>query len=413
MDTLLEKSTSLVSKAEICISGSKSESNRYLILQAIFPGITLHNVSDSDDSLILQQALEQIPFEKQIYCNHAGTTMRFLTAFLASKEGQSWELTGSSQLLKRPIGQLVNALVELGASITYLGEEGYPPLKIEGRKLTSRKCSLNASVSSQFVTALMLMACSLKEEFQIQLKGNITSKPYLKLTQNCIQNIGGQCEITKELIKIIPPIKEPKLEVFVESDWSSISYLFSIVALATSPIEIQINSFRKDSTQGDIKVIEYFKDLGVESKFDSQQNSIILKKSKNKIKSHIELNLNDTPDVAQTLVVACAGLGVSCYFKGLHTLVIKETNRLVALKNELEKIGCEVSISNDSLKMQPPNKLNENIQISTYEDHRMAMAFAPLATKIAISIENLNVVRKSFSNYWEVLKKLGFLIEFK
>lgn len=388
------------------ITGSKSISNRYLILKTLFPNLELKGLSNSDDTQVLQKALSQPLKEvKEIDIHHAGTAMRFLTAYLSTIPDNEIILTGSQRMQERPIGILVEALRILGAKIEYVKNEGFPPLKISGKSLQKDKISISADVSSQYITALMLVAPSLKNGLNIQLESKVTSKPYLKMTAQALESVGLKVDFDTNTIKVYPQIEiEPK-QIAVESDWSSVSYFYSCLALMKTGT-FEISTFYQDSLQGDSKVAEFYKLLGIETRFDKE--SIRLSKVENfKLPQKIELDLNDTPDLAQTIAVTCLGLEVECVLTGLHTLKVKETDRLVALKNEIEKFGAEIFITTESLHLKPISNLNSEVKIKTYQDHRMAMAFAPLALKTDLDILNPEVVSKSFPDFWEKMKMLG------
>ncbi len=381
---------------EVQISGSKSETNRLLILQKFYPNLEIKNPSNSDDSILMKKALESN--SNEINIGHAGTAMRFLTAYFSVKENSEITITGSERMKNRPIKILVNALKSLGANIQYLEKEGFPPLKITGNKLINSFVEIDGNVSSQYITALLLIAPTLKNGLQLKFKGKITSTPYIEMTLNLLSEIGVNCSWENDIISINPKAKIENKTITVESDWSSASYFYSIVALKKNS-EISLDSYKKNSLQGDSILYEIYKNLGVKTNF--RNNSIVLKNSENINPSYFsELDLKNCPDIAQTIAVTCFGLGIECYLTGLHTLKIKETDRLVALKNEIEKLGGIVEITDNSLKLTTSKSINENIKISTYNDHRMAMAFAPLAVKVPIEIENADVVSKSYPNFW-------------
>ncbi len=390
--------------AEITISGSKSESNRLLILQKLFSDIDIENLSNSDDTNHLIAALKSE--KEEINIGHAGTAMRFLTAFFAAQKGRTLVLSGSDRMHNRPIEILVNALRDLGAEISYLEKKGYPPLQITGKELTHDFVKINGNVSSQYISALLLIASSLKKGLTIELLGEITSIPYIKMTLRLLQQIGIVTYFMGNKIQIEPIKQSSSQEVVVESDWSSASYYFSIIALSEIGSKIKLSSYKKQSLQGDSILSEIYKSLGVATEFS--ENSIVLIKTSNPIQNQIELDLNKAPDIAQTIAVTCFGLGVSCDLKGLHTLKIKETDRLEALQLELTKLGAEVSITQNSLHLKSSNKINSNISIETYNDHRMAMSFAPLAMLVPIKVLDANVVTKSYHNFWKDLEKVGF-----
>lgn len=395
-------------KSSIKISGSKSETNRLLLLKALYPEIELENISNSDDSDVMIEALQSS--SKTINIHHAGTAMRFLTAYFAVQEGNEVILTGSSRMKERPIKILVDALCNLGAEIYYQDNEGFPPLRIIGKKLTQNKISLPANLSSQYISALMLIAPKLENGLEITLEGNITSLPYIKMTLALLNDIGVTTSFESNIIKIgylenIPP---SGVRGLIESDWSSASYWYSVVALSEIGTEIRLSSFKKNSLQGDSVLVDIYKDFGVKTVFNDN-DSITISKSKNCQFKTVSCQLNNTPDIAQTIAVTCFGLGIECHLSGLHTLKIKETDRLEALKNELTKLGANISVTDDLLCLEPSSNIRENITIKTYHDHRMAMAFAPLAVKVPIIIEEAEVVSKSYPDFWEDFKKVGIV----
>ena len=405
---LLLQSTIVNRKSEIKISGSKSETNRLLLLQALYPNITLENISNSDDSEVMEKALKSN--DSLIDIHHAGTAMRFLTGYFAIQEGREIVLTGSSRMQERPIKILVNALQQLGAEISYEVNEGFPPIRIKGKKLTQNKVSLPANVSSQYISALILIAPKLENGLELTLEGEITSVPYIKMTLALLNEIGVETSFKNNIIKVNHISKIVNQKSTIESDWSSASYFYSIVALSPIGTEITLSSYKQNSLQGDSVLAEIYKEFGVETTFDNN-SSMTISKSKIKNQKSLIYNLNASPDIAQTIAVTCFGLGIACHLTGLHTLKIKETDRLEALRNELSKLGATISVTNDSLTIQQSNNLNSNIKIATYQDHRMAMAFAPLALKIPIIIEDADVVSKSYPNFWNDLKSIGFQME--
>jgi 3-phosphoshikimate 1-carboxyvinyltransferase len=386
----------------IQITGSKSETNRLLILKQFYPNLTIENVSNSDDSVLVQNAL--INASNEINIGHAGTAMRFLTAYFSVKEGSEIVLTGSDRMKERPIKILVDALISLGARIEYVENEGFPPLKIKGKKLTKDIVEIEGNVSSQYISALLLIAPTLENGLKLQFKGDVTSVPYIKMTLNLLEELGIKHTWKNNEIKILPnPIINSKT-VVVESDWSSASYYYSLCALSPNS-KITLSSYKKTSLQGDSVLAEIYKNFGVETTFD--KNSIILSNVSKKLDSKLlTLNLINAPDIAQTIAVTCFGLGLECFLTGLHTLKIKETDRLIALKTEIEKMGGEVEITNETLYLKSSSKIKENISIATYHDHRMAMAFAPLALKVPIVIEDAKVVSKSYPTFWKDFKKI-------
>lgn len=387
------------------LSGSKSETNRLLLLQALFPGIVLENGSESDDSAAMRQALESQ--SDVIDIGHAGTAMRFLTAYFAIQENRSVVLTGSPRMQQRPIGILVDALRQLGARIDYLGAEGFPPLRITGTKIVNNKVRLRADVSSQFLSALLLIAPKLENGLELTLEGEITSRPYLDMTLSLLRQIGVDSSFKSQTIVVKPKLSIAHCPLSIESDWSSASYFYAIVALSCIGTEITLSDFRQNSLQGDRALVDIYKDFGVETVFDA--GKITIRKAHDCPLSIVRYPLNNVPDLAQTIAVTCLGLGVGCELSGLHTLKIKETDRLLALKNELEKLGATVVISEDCLTMQPA-AIHSNIAIETYHDHRMALAFATLAVKVPIVIQSAEVVSKSYPEFWNDLRRIGFSI---
>ena len=388
------------------ITGSKSETNRLLLLQALFSGFVIENKSNSDDSKVMEAALNSDA--KLIDIHHAGTAMRFLTAYFSQLEGREVVLTGSSRIQERPIKILVDGLRSLGAKIFYEKKDGYPPLRIKGRKLIGGSVVLPADVSSQYVSALLMLGSVLEKGIELKLLGEITSFPYIKMTLDLLHNFGVSFKLNSHNIKV-NFLQSPKKNLqLVESDWSSASYFFSIVALSEEA-EIHLKSYKPESLQGDAVLKSIYKDLGVNSRFVEQ--SLILTKEKRKLPEYIKLNLSKSPDIAQTIAVTCFGLGIGCDLEGLSTLKIKETDRLVALKNELSKLGAIISITDKSLHLSPGNDFVQDCSILTYEDHRMAMSFAPLALKTPLYIEEASVVSKSYPDFWRDLTELNFKIE--
>ncbi len=387
------------------ITGSKSESNRMLILQAQFPQIILENLSNSDDTKVLQKALKSKTGTIDIH--HAGTAMRFLTAYYASLPGSDVILTGSERMKERPVKLLVEALGDLGANITYLQDEGFPPLRISGKKFTENSVLVKANISSQYISALMLIAPSLPDGLEIILEGQVTSVPYITMTLDLVNSLGIKGTFNNKVIQIEHTSTIEPVTVKIESDWSSASYFYSLAAICDTA-HLRLSNFRDNSLQGDSCLVEIYKHFGISSSFEG--DTLILDKRPCKKPRRIHENLQNSPDIAQTIAVTCLALGVECELDGLHTLKIKETDRLVALKTEMEKFGGKVKITDDSLRLIPPAVLNKNVTVRTYNDHRMAMAFAPLALKVPLSIEDAGVVSKSYPEFWEHLEKLGFSV---
>lgn len=406
MSSLLLKHDNSFFSRSFKISGSKSESNRLLVLKSIYQNLNIENLSDSDDSIVLKKYLDNL--SENIDIHHAGTAMRFLTALLSVKENKKFEITGSDRMKQRPIGVLVDALKNLGAEITYKDQIGFPPLIISGKKILGGEIFLSAEISSQYITALILIAPMLEKGLIINLQGAIASKPYILMTLSILDKLGIKNKFENNKISVHPCDKIKDITVNVESDWSSVSYFYSIIAISKKS-RLEIGSYFKNSIQGDKKLVEIYSKLGVKTEFI--ENKIFLEKDTEcLLPKNLDLDLTENPDIAQTIAVTCFGLGISCNIKGLHTLKIKETDRLVALKNEIEKLGGKIEITDDSLKLYPSFEIKKNISIKTYNDHRMAMAFAPLSLLVPIYIENPDVVTKSYKNFWSDLRAINFEI---
>ncbi|MDA9067503.1 3-phosphoshikimate 1-carboxyvinyltransferase [Flavobacteriaceae bacterium] len=404
--SLILKKSNILSGSVLSISGSKSESNRLLILKALYPGITILNISKSDDTNVLVKALSAKSSNVDIH--HAGTAMRFLTAFFAISKEKEITLTGSTRMQNRPVKILVDALISVGADIKYLNKTGFPPLLIKGKEFNNNELSLNSNVSSQYISALLLIGSTLKNGLKINLKGEITSKPYIVMTLSLLKQLGILYSFKENIIKInsFNDLRVKKT-ITVESDWSSASYYYSFVALSPINTDLILNTFKNTSLQGDSILSKIFNEFGVETIFND--NSITIKKTKVS-KQTVAFDLISSPDLAQTIAVTCLGLGINCSLTGLKTLLIKETNRLLALQNEIKKLGTDIEITKDSLSFNNPNKINNNVTIDTYEDHRMAMAFAPLSVLANIIINESDVVSKSYPDFWIDLTKIGITI---
>ena len=403
MKLQLSAPSSNVIRSRIQITGSKSETNRLLLLQALFQNVAIENLSNSDDARVMRKGLKASSGVVDIH--HAGTAMRFLTSFFASQEGREVTLTGSKRMKERPIKVLVDALKDLGAEISYEENEGYPPLRIKGKRLSKSDVSLPANISSQYISSLLLIAPSLENGLELDLVGKITSVPYIKMTLALLNQIGVKTEFEGNSIKIYPKKSVEENTLVVESDWSAASYFYSIAALSELGSKIELTSYKKNSLQGDSVLSEIYGAFGVETHFF--ENTIILKKIKEVEFKTIDLALENAPDIAQTIAVTCFGLGVGCHLTGLHTLPIKETDRLAAMKTELEKVGASVGITEESLTLKASNEKIANVSIDTYNDHRMAMAFAPLALKTPLFINDAGVVSKSYPDFWNDMKLIG------
>ncbi|WP_185856954.1 3-phosphoshikimate 1-carboxyvinyltransferase [Blattabacterium cuenoti] len=398
----------------ISITGSKSISNRLLILKAIYKDdIHIENLSNCEDTKILKKSL--ISPSNILDIHHAGTAMRFLTSYFSIQEGKKVILTGSDRMKERPIFILVEALRELGSEIHYLEKEGFPPIQILGKKVLGGEINMNAKISSQYISSLMLIASQFKTGLKINLKGNITSIPYIKMTFDLLILSGIKADWKERMIHIYPVKNQGKKCFSVESDWSSASYYYSMSAIAKKS-HIILRSYSNKSLQGDKEVCDIYNQyFGISTVFD--QNVITLKKKLNfLLPRFIELDLNKTPDLAQTIVVTCAAIGIKCSLKGLETLKIKETDRLQALKEELLKFGVITKITKSCLRITDfyRKKIDSFIRIQTYQDHRMAMSFSAFGLcSDFIKIENPSVVEKSYPNFWKDLESLGFLIDYE
>lgn len=408
--------SSSVLKGEINLTASKSESNRALIIQALCgDNFEIKNLAEAEDTEVLTQLLKKIQSASDANDNQpvlsvgiAGTVMRFLTAFLALKKGR-WLLTGEERMKERPIKILVDTLENLGADISYVENEGYPPLLINGKELNGEFVKMDGSISSQYISALLMIAPQLKNGLQIDFKGEIISKPYIDMTINMMQYFCAEVDWLDNSILVKRGNYYAK-DFIVEADWSAASYWYSIVALAKEA-ELILYGLKKDSLQGDSAVIDIYKNFGVDTEFID--NGVRLTKSSEfRIQnSELKIDFVNCPDIAQTVAVTCAALNVTTRLTGLKTLRIKETDRIAALENELNELGFNVEVENDDLIIYSINNVElKNHPIKTYNDHRMAMAFAPLALLNCITIKTPEVVKKSYPQFWEDLNMVGFIV---
>ena len=383
------------------LPASKSISNRALILNALaYSFDEINNLSDSDDTRVLAKALDSN--EKNFDIGAAGTSMRFLTAFLSKTLGE-WTITGSERMKQRPIKLLVDALNSLGAKIEYIEKEGFPPLKIFGSALMGGEISLNGGISSQYISALMMIAPDMQNGLKITLEGNVISKPYIEMTAKMMDEYGIKVDFSDNLIDIRPQIYRPTAFT-VESDWSAASYWYEILSL-TGAGSILLRGLQKDSYQGDSKVAELFAQLGVDSEY---QEKAVLLTANNKVTSLFEYDFVNQPDLAQTFAVTCCLKNVPFSFCGLQSLKIKETDRIAALINELRKLGFVVKEAGEGTLIWDGEscEAQQKPSIATYDDHRMAMAFAPVAVLQPLVIENPQVVSKSYPKFWDDLDKI-------
>ena len=392
----------------IHLPASKSISNRALILHALSKGKEYpRNLSDCDDTKVMIKALTENNDTIDIMA--AGTAMRFLTAYLSTLP-QQHIITGTERMRQRPIQILVNALRELGADITYVEKEGYPPLCIKGGGLSGNKLSLKGDVSSQYISALLMIGPTLKSGLLLQLTGEIISRPYIRLTLQLMKDFGAEASwISDDTIEVKPTPYNSSIAYFVESDWSAASYWYQIVALS-SHAQMQLNGLFKESYQGDSRGAKVMEKLGVTTQFN--KDGVLISKGKPCIDS-LEEDFIDIPDLAQTFVVTCALLNIPFRFTGLQTLKIKETDRIAALITEMRKLGYVLHDENDSILWWDGERCEaETIPvIHTYEDHRMAMAFAPAAFQFPeMRIAHPHVVSKSYPSFWNDLQQVGFAI---
>ncbi len=402
----LSSPSKLCIESKVTITGSKSESNRCLLLKALYDTISISNISNSDDAQVMEKGLEVQNGIVDIH--HAGTAMRFLTSFFATQQGREVTLTGSQRMTERPIKVLVDALKELGAEISYEKNEGYPPIHIKGKKITKHKVSLPANISSQYISSLLLVAPSLENGIELELVGKITSVPYIKMTLSLLSEIGVENSFKGNTIKVYPKQQVDNVDLVVESDWSSASYFYSIAALCEVGTKIELSAYKENSLQGDSVLASIYTSFGVETKFEN--NAVVLCKTADKLPEDFSWDLSNAPDIAQTIAVTCLGLGIGCELSGLHTLKIKETDRLEALHTELTKLGASIAVTDKSLSLKPTPTINSDVAIDTYNDHRMAMAFAPLGIISGIIINDAGVVSKSYPDYWTDLKNLQFKV---
>jgi len=393
----------------VCIQlpASKSISNRALIINALGKGdFEPQNLSDCDDTHVMIKALTVDSDTIDIMA--AGTAMRFLTAFLSVSKGTK-TITGTERMQQRPIKILVDALRSLGAKIEYADKEGFPPLRITGNKLSGEQITLKGNVSSQYISAILMIAPMLEKGLQIKLDGEIISKPYINLTLQLMKDFGASAFWSEEKTIIIEPQPYSSIPFTVESDWSAASYWYQMAALADNA-EIELLGLFANSYQGDSKVAQIFSRLGIETTFTAQ--GVKLTKS-GTCCERLEYNFINEPDLAQTFVVTCALMNVPFRFTGLQSLRIKETDRMAALINELKKLGYVIGEADDSILMWDGERceVQPHLSIKTYEDHRMAMAFAPACLRVpSITILEAQVVSKSYPQYWEDLSKAGFRI---
>ena len=403
----------------IKLPASKSISNRALVIHALSGGgIMPENLSDCDDTAVIIKALRDNPHDIDIMA--AGTAMRFMTAMLSVKDGEEHMLTGTERMKQRPIAVLVDALRLLGADIRYVGAEGFPPLSIQGHALEGGMLEVAGNISSQYISALLMIGPVLRHGLTLRLKGDIISRPYIDLTLWMMREFGADAEWSDfETITVAP---KPYVErpYFIESDWSAASYWYEVMALsADRDDEIRLEGLMDASKQGDSSVRYIFSLLGVKTTFETKEEGVpttVTLRYSGRCVPRLEYDFSNSPDLAQTFVVCCALMNVPFHFHGLSTLKIKETDRIEALKKELRKLGYVIKDRNNSELFWDGERCEPNYEmgIDTYEDHRMALAFAPAALRIpALRINNPHVVTKSYPQFWEHLKAVGFEVKSK
>ena len=402
--------------ATVALPASKSISNRALIIYALSGGhIMPQNLSDCDDTEVIINAIRYMP--EVIDIKAAGTAMRFMTAYLSLMRG-THTLTGTERMKKRPIKILVDALRSLGAEISYLEEEGFPPLSITGTKLTGSVLEMSGSVSSQYISAVLMIGPMLDKGFELRLTGDIISRPYIDLTLYMMNEFGADADWTSADTITIKPVPYKTREYLIENDWSGASYWYEMMALMDNPdAKLMLTGLKDGSKQGDSVARYIFSMLGVKTVFESKTSrkpQTVTITANGRCLPRLEYDFINSPDLAQTFVVTCAAKGVKFHFKGLATLKIKETDRIEALKKEMRKLGYVIESRNDSELIWDGETCEPQMEkgIDTYEDHRMALAFAPYALKSGeIIINNPQVVTKSYPHFWESLEEVGFKIE--
>jgi 3-phosphoshikimate 1-carboxyvinyltransferase len=394
-------------KGEIILPASKSISNRLLIINALSGGrLVIRNLSDSEDTKVLVRAIRDKSGVKDT--GPAGTAMRFMTAYLAVTPGR-WLLTGTERMKERPVGKLVDTLLEMGADIRYRGKHGYPPLEINGRYLQGGTFRIDSNISSQFISALLLIAPTLKKGLRLELENTTISSAYIRLTLAIMAQCGIRSEWEGNVIRIEQQEYLPA-EITVEPDWTAASYWYAIASLAQT-VDLKIRDLKRYSVQGDSVISALFSDLGVRTEFIDEGIQLIRSEFQ---AGEFNYDFTDNPDLVQTLAVLCSLHGIRFRMDGTGTLRIKETDRILALMNELKKFGVNIETSGDGSWISWDGNIDsclENIEIETYHDHRMAMAFAMAAWKVReITIRDPQVVNKSYPGFWDDLRKTGCLV---
>ena len=396
------------------LPASKSEANRALILQALAGGGTLGNLSDAHDTQLMRRLLTAAPAATVLDAEDAGTVMRFLTAYLAVTDWRG-QLTGTARMQERPIAVLVEALRQAGASISYLNNEGYPPLALAGFvALTTAtagptELAVRGDISSQYISALLMVGPRLPGGLRLQLTGHIGSRPYINMTVALMQLFGAVCTAQGDTLLVQPGAYRPT-DYTVESDWSAASYWYSLVALAPAGSEITLPGLRKTSLQGDQAIVDMMAHFGVETTFLPDGVHLQQYVSASESQS-LAFDFTDCPDLAQTVAVVAAARGIPVEMTGLESLRIKETDRIAALQMELAKFGGGLrEVAEGRFRAESTGFVVNNQSVATYHDHRMAMAFAPLAMRGPLMIESPTVVKKSYPQFWNELAKSGFAV---
>jgi len=396
-----------VLKGTVQLTPSKSISNRLLIIRALCnTPFEIENLASANDSFLLQKLLASS--EKNLNAEDAGTAFRFLTAYLAQKPGE-WTLTGSERMKQRPVGILVEALKKLGAEISYADKKNFPPVSIKGKKLKGGEIDIDGSVSSQFISGLLMIAPTLERGLKLKISGEISSQSYIDMTLKLLRLFGVRHEQKGKMISVAKQNYLGK-NIFVESDWSAASYWYEMAALSDD-VDLVLNGLQKDSIQGDAVIAEIMKRFGVETEFSG--NAVRLTKKFPLSFDKFSYNFLASPDLVPAVAVTCAVLGVPAELKGVQNLRIKETDRLVALRTELNKMEVPSLISNFGFQISDAHGLKfPSSTFQTYNDHRMAMSFAPLALRFSeVEIENPEVVKKSYLEFWDDMKSVGFEIK--
>ncbi|HCY43636.1 MAG TPA: 3-phosphoshikimate 1-carboxyvinyltransferase [Prolixibacteraceae bacterium] len=408
MKYLVSKSDKTL-KGSIVLPGSKSVANRALVIHALsYSPYPIENLSDSDDTRVMEKVFNSNT--NQFDIGHAGTAMRFLTAFLSQIVGE-WTLTGSDRMKQRPIGILVDALNKLGAKIEYLENDGFPPLKIFGSHLKGCVLELDGSVSSQYISALLMIAPTLEGGLTLRLKNKITSRPYIEMTLKLMEQFGVQSVWKGNEIRIAE--QQYKARPFsVEADWSGASYWYEMAVLADD-VDVELIGLTTESLQGDAQIAKWFQELGIDT-VATEKGSRLVKNGK-PLPKNLNLNFIENPDVAQTFAVLCVMKHIPFHFTGLETLKIKETNRIAALQDELAKFGARITEpAHGELKWDGTFPLEKQTvpEIETYHDHRMALAFAPACQIYGpVAILDPMVITKSYPGFWDDLKRVGFEVK--